>query len=228
MRRASAVCLSVLIGFTGCASYTPSSAPIPKAEAMPVWTTEGTVALGADPYVQPDRQTAVFDADLNGAGVLPIQVLLRNEGTRQRLIRPSNMSLVLPVGSEISSAGASAVAAKLESTGGVVGASIAFGLIGFLVASSAEDKARAARLADYRGKELQDVTLKKDESAHGFVYFIPPPGTPAFDDATLTVRFVDVEEATSFVVRLRLSGLGFKETPAKAEEEATSTDEPTY
>lgn len=86
-------------------------------------------------------------------------------------------------------------------------------------ADSASDKARADRQADYRSKELQDSMVGKEESGHGFVYFIPPQGTPAFTDATLRVRFVDAQEATSFVMELGLPGLGFKGTPAKSEAE---------
>ena len=43
-------------------------------------------------------------------------------------------------------------------------------------------------------------------------------GTPAFDDAALVVRFVGVEDAESFVVRLPLTGLRFKGVAAKASE----------
>jgi len=213
MRRILSVGLSILVALSGCASYTPSSAPIPKAGSMPGWVTEGAVAIGADPHVQADRQKAVFDADLGEAGVLPVQVLVQNRGDRGLLVRRSDIALVLPDARMLSPAGASAVAAKLESIGGVVGASIAFGMIGFLAASSAEDKARAARQTDFRSKELQDVTLGKEESVHGFVFFIPPQGTPAFDEATLTVRVVDVEDGSSVVVRLPLRGLGSKGAP---------------
>lgn len=86
-------------------------------------------------------------------------------------------------------------------------------------ADSASDEARADRQADYRSKELQDSMVGKEESGHGFVYFIPPQGTPAFTDTTLRVRFVDAQEATSFVMELGLTGLGFKGTLAKSEAE---------
>jgi hypothetical protein len=217
MRQILALGLSVLLTMSGCASYTPSSAPIPKAGSLPFSRVEADVEAGADPHVQPDRQSAVFDADLAGAGILPIQVFARNQGTRRVLVRRSDITLALPDGRQLSSAGASAAAAKMESIGGVVGASIAFGLIGFLVASNAEEKARAARLADYRSKELQDVALGKDESARGFVFFIPAEGTPSFDEATLMVRCVDVEDASSFVIPLSLTGLKFKKAPEKTQ-----------
>jgi hypothetical protein len=217
MRRACALWLSVLVAVSGCASYTPSSMTVPKAGAMPAWRTEGPLSAGADAYVQKDRQKAVFDGELTAEGVLPIQVFVRNEGSRQLLVRPSTMTLALPDGSQLGPVGASAVAAKMESSGGVIGWTIGFGLIGFLAASSAEDKARAGRRADYRSKELQDLTLAKDDSAHGFVYFIPPPGISPFSEAVLMLRFVDAEDLTSTVIRLPLSGLEFK-PPAKPEE----------
>ncbi len=91
-----------------------------------------------------------------------------------------------------------------------------------MAASNAEAKAGVARLADYKSKELQDVTLGKDASAHGFVYFIPPPKTPPFTEATLAVKLVDSENFTSVEVRLPLSGLKFKVAPAAPEKEASS------
>lgn len=218
MQRTLALGLTVLVACAGCASYTPTSVPIPQAGAMPAWRTEGAVAVGADPYTQLERQEAVFGGDLNKEGVIPIQVFLQNQGDRRLLVRPSDMVLVLPDGSQMNPAGATATAAKLESSGGVIASTIAFGIVGYLVAASAADKARTARLEDYRRKELQDTKLEKNASIHGFVYFIPPPGTPAFTESTLVVRVVDSEELTSLVVHLPLHGVEFKGAPAKAEQ----------
>lgn len=220
-----ALLLSIVVPLTGCASYAPTSAPIPKGSDMAVWATEGDLEVGVDPYVQKDRQKAVFDADLSGEGVLPIQIYVKNRGDRALLVRRSDMALVFPDGGEIRPAGATAVSAKMESIGGVVGATLAFGLIGFLVSSSAKDKAQAARLADYQSKEFQDSTLLKDDAAHGFVYFIPPPGTQTFNEATLRLRVVDTKEATSVVVSLPLSGFGFKGVPAKVVEKQEASAE---
>ncbi len=212
MRRTLVLCSGLLIALTGCASYTPSSAQIPKAAGMPAWRTEGAVGAGADPYVQPDRQKAMFGGNLRNEGVLAVQVLVENRGDRRQLVRRSEIALGLPDGTQFSPSNASSASAKLQSIGGVVGSTIAFGLIGFLVSSSANEQASAARLADYQSKELQDVTLGKDQPAHGFVYFIPPAGTQAFNEATLSVRFVDAEDATGLVVRLPMTGLEFKKT----------------
>lgn len=208
MKRAVILLLSLAVVSLGCASYTSTSAPIPKAGSMPASQTEGSLEVGADPYTQLDRQRTVFGKDLNEAGILPIQVFVLNKGKDRLLIRPSDMALAFPDGTQISPAGASATSAKMESIAGVIGAGIAFGIIGVLVASNAEDKARAARLEDYRRKEFQEAKLGKDDSAHGFIYFIPAQGTQALSSADLLVRIVKAEEGTSFVTRVPLSGLG--------------------
>lgn len=58
----------------GCASYKASSAPVLKVADMPAWRVEGPLALGAEPYVELDRQ-AMFGGNAMKAGILPIQVL---------------------------------------------------------------------------------------------------------------------------------------------------------
>lgn len=202
------ICLSIiLVAISGCAHYSSTSAPIPVVGSMPVCQTEGALEVGADPYIQPDRQKTVFGCDLNAVGILPIQVYVQNKGKDRLLIRPSDMVLEFPDGTQISPVGASAAAAKMESIGRVVGASLAFGLIGMLAASKAEDKARADRLEDYRRKELQEAKLGKGDSAHGFLYFSPAQGTQALSSGVLLIRAVNVDDGSSFVARVPLTGL---------------------
>ena len=211
MKRALVCCLAIFVGLSGCASYAPTSAPSPKSSSLPFTVTEGYVTVGADPYTQADRLKACFGGNLNEAGVLPIQVMIRNDGDRKILVRPSDVLLVLPGGGQFCPSGASAAASKMESIGGVVASGIAFGLIGVLVASSAEDKARGARLEDFKRKELQEARLGPGESASGFLYFVPPPGTKAFSQADVVFCPVDMDDATSSAVKLPLSRLDFKE-----------------
>ena len=96
---------------------------------------------------------------------------------------------------KFSTSGVTTVVNKVGESGSVVGAAIAFGIIGMLAASSAEEKARTARMADYKDKAFKEALLGPNESAHGFVFFIPPRGTESFDKAKLRVRFVDFDAA---------------------------------
>lgn len=194
-----------------CASYTPSSAPVPEPIATE-WSIEDTVAVAVDPYSDAKRQMATFDANLNSADVIAMQVVAQNRGPQPMLIRPSDMVLELPGGRKLSPSGITTVVNKVGERGSVVGASIAFGLIGAIVASNAEESARNARTADYKEKAFKDTTMAANDEAHGFVFFIPPRGTAAFDQATLQVRFIDLDAATSKVVRASVTGLHYEET----------------
>jgi len=118
MRRSLALLLSSLIPLTGCASYTPSSAPIPKGADMLAWHAEGGLAVGADPYVDLGEQEAVFDVNLMAGGVLAINILVQNDSDRQLLVRRTDIVLVLPDGTQLRPAGASLAASKMESGAG--------------------------------------------------------------------------------------------------------------
>ena len=64
--------------------YTAVSAPLPSAEAMPLWQTTGSLRVGVDPYFEPTRQRSVFDADFHARGILPLLVVIHNQGTCSR------------------------------------------------------------------------------------------------------------------------------------------------
>jgi hypothetical protein len=198
----------------GCAKYTALPAPAPAAAAMPAWQEEGMVAAGADPYVQPERQQAIFSAALGEARVLAIQVLVQNRGSQSVRVRRADLTLGLPDGRKlIPSVGAAVVAAVLAPPPEARDRRTLAGIGRSLVPSGAGEEAISARLADYQGKEFRDVTLGPSETAHGFVYFIPPEGTPAFEAAPLAVPFVDLQKATGTVIVLHLTGLAYKGTP---------------
>ncbi len=193
--------LAVLVLGAGCLRYISTPAHIPIAGKMPAWRDDGVVAFGADPYVEKSRQKEVFDANLDEAGALAVQIFLNNQGEHGLLVRYSEFRLQLPNRDEVLSVGSDRFAAKVEDSGSIFGG-------GF-----AAEQARSDRRADYRGKVFKDLALRKGDTAHGFVYFIFPGGTPAFTQATLTVRCVDMEEGTIIRVELPLSGLKIKGVP---------------
>ena len=206
MKRTGILCLALAVVISGCASYRPTAAPIPQAGAMPHRQEVANAVVSADPYTQPERVKATFGGDLMASGVLPIQVNVENLGPQRLLVRPSDAFLELGDGRQIAPAGAFAAAAKMERSGKVIAATVGFGLLGYLAASGAEDKARAARQEDFRRKEFPEKRLEKGESAHGFLYFLTPPGTTNLSSAQLAMRLVEVENGKSSVVKVPLSG----------------------
>jgi hypothetical protein len=206
MKRTGILWMALVLAISGCASYRPTAAPVPQPGAMPHRQEVANAAVSADPYTKPERVKATFGGDLIASGVLPIQVNVENLGPQRLLVRPSDAVLELSDGRQIAPAGAFASASKMERSGRVVAATVGFGLLGYLAASGAEDKARAARQEDFRRKEFPEKRLEKGESAHGFLYFLTPPGTTNLSSATLAMRLVEVEGGKSSMVKVPLSG----------------------
>ncbi len=75
------------------------------------------------------------------------------------------------------------------------------------------EQAWTQRLSDYDSKE-QPLFLDKDESGHGFMFFIPPLGTRDFDEATLNVSITEPDETPISLFHIELKGLEFKGTKA--------------
>jgi hypothetical protein len=168
------------------------------------------VAVGADPYVDLERQEAVFGGNLNKAGVFVIQLFVINRGDNELMIRTSEITLMLPGEIEIIPAGASAAAQRMEEKEEIIAATCCCGIPGFLVASDAADKRRQARSEDYRQKEFRQVSLRPGESSHGFLYFIPPDYIQPFSSAVLKVVFWDIVEGKTFDVSVPISGIVFE------------------
>lgn len=201
---------------SSCITYNVRPIPTPEFERMLVRSSQEPVAVGADPYVEADRQIAVFDASLTEVGVLAVQILIQNRGEQPVLINPGKLLLRLPHGKEIAPVEARAVVAKFNRDYGKSfdRAAVAFGLIGAAVAiaaSSTSEKAQADRHLDYATKELKKVVIEKGGSTHGFVFFILPLDAGTLNDSTLTVPCFGADETISVVVKLPFAKTGAKE-----------------
>lgn len=195
---------------SACASYEPTSAPVPAAlPASAEAESEGGVAITAKVYRNPSGKEQAFDTDFDEAGIIAVQVSVRNGAMRPVRVRRSDMTLRLGSGREISTISGSSAAMRVEEEGSVIGAALAFGLVGALIASSAEDSAKQARVADYGGKEFQDAHLLPGAVATGFVFFAPAEGTPPFRTANLVVRLNDDATSATYSASVPLNGIGF-------------------
>lgn len=191
-----------------CGARPGGPAPEPVVTRMPVLRDVDGLAIGVDPFADPERQRQVFGASLTSAGVVAIQLLAENRSTRTILLRRSDMALLVDV-KRYPAIGSVAVSSRLSEIGAVMGGAFAFGVFGVLATGSSQDAAHAARVDDYDRKEFKDATLAPGASARGFIFVIPPDATAAFDAGTLQIKVVDVETGRGRLVDLPLTGLGF-------------------
>ena len=164
--------------------------------------------VGVNPYVNSEKSTEVFGADLKEAGILALRVIVANYGQRRLAVRKSDFLLRLPTDREYIPAPITSVATRLESSAGVIAWAIGFGIIGLLAASSQQEKADSARRTDLRNKEFRDTTLAPQEEAHGFLFFLIPENVKQLNDTVLVVRAIDVADATGIKMTVPLEGLG--------------------
>jgi len=199
------------LGLIGCTSYEPTS-DLPEAslQTLPELVETGAFAVGADPYVETERQEALFNADLVARGILAVLILAENRGDRAVFLRRSDVRLRLPSGRSVASGSIDAVASRfqVERASGFW-PTFLFGMAGQFASASMARGAEVDRRKDYSAKELEDTTLAPGESVQGFVFFVLARGTEAFDEADLRMRFVEVGKLESEVVTLALHGLAF-------------------
>jgi len=223
--------LSLAAAGCGGPSYKASPAePVTGAAEMTPGEISGTgnsesgqLSVMADSYTDASRQQAVFDADFAEAGILAIRLNLRNGAGHSVRVRREDMTMTLPGGHRLSPISAQSAANFVtEKTGeSFIVTDIFWQEVLGLDSQPARDRRRARksrdkRTEDYRRKELTDAVLAAGESAQGFVFFRPPPGTPAFDAASLTLELIPAGDAPRKTVSQRVAGLGFagsKKTP---------------
>ena len=231
--------LMLSIGLAACMAsvkYTAKPVPAPTAGAMHARVTEKGVTVGVDPYTQVERQEAFFGLRLARMGVLPVQVFIRNDQDRAFLVRPYEMALLLPDGRAVAPVGAAAAVARgmgapvrfsqvgrsavsTETLAGAYAGPQAYGatssvaaLAGVVLMGEIGTQRELYRqlFTDYSAKELSEITLKRGESGHGFVYFIFPPDTTFPADMTLAIRVIDTESAVATIVEVPLSRLDLR------------------
>ncbi len=175
-----------VVGLAACASYTPSS-PQAAAVAPKGWQVVKGIAIAADPYLEKERQKAFFDAALTEANVLAIQIAVENRTDQGKIVRPSEIQLVLTDGRAIYPTSVESTVARVGESGSVIGAALAFGLVGAIVASNAENDSRAARTSDYSQKAYNGEFLAKGERREGVIFFSPYRSICEISDAMLRV-----------------------------------------
>jgi hypothetical protein len=218
--------LVILLAVGGCGGPSYKASPASPISAgmendssrhiAPATGGAGQVSVLAEPYSDLDRQKAVFDADFTKAGILALQLRVHNTTAQAAQVRRDDMTLTLPGGQHLSPISATSAANLIEEKTGtsVAAEDVFFELLLGLNVQPARDQrraeaSRAKRVADYEAKEFGDAGLAPGGSASGFVFFRPPPGTPAFDVADLNIRFLPATGGAGATLSQPVAGLGF-------------------
>ncbi|HZA54046.1 MAG TPA: hypothetical protein VE616_07340 [Candidatus Udaeobacter sp.] len=200
--------LLILFYFSAsCASYTAQPVTLLRIQAAAASAEQEGFAVGVTPHLSAERNTQIFGADLKQAGILPLQVVVRNNTQERLKVRKGDFVLRLSSNNEYAPAPPSVVAARLESYLGVIGWTVAFGLVGFFASSAQQQEVNNARRADLRSKEFADVSLDSQDSAQGFLFFLIPDEVKEIKEAALSARALEPSGGKKINVALRLGDM---------------------
>ncbi len=186
-RKLAGSCVALLL-LGGCASYKPTAVPTEQVtDANLVFNAEGYGAK-VDPYLDQQRQKEYFNADFTKAGFLVVDVVVKNEGKDPVEVRPFDIYLVFPGGSQMAPMEGKVVATQIEENGSVVGSVLMFGWVGGIVATQAEHDAKNARILDYGAKELKETTLAPGTSTQGYLFYRWTPSANAQAEFVLQLQ----------------------------------------
>lgn len=92
------VSLFYLLAAAGCASYGERVPSVPLPEAQPGQVRADGVNLVARAYLDPKEAKVAFGFDARGAGLLPVQVVMDNQGANEVCVEPEQTFLIDPQG----------------------------------------------------------------------------------------------------------------------------------
>jgi hypothetical protein len=89
-----AICLIVIFTLTGCTIYTSQEVPFKHPEAISNMQTAAGTQVAALAYDDPKQAKQAFGFDIRQAGLLPVQVVLDNAGSKTIRIVPGQTFLI--------------------------------------------------------------------------------------------------------------------------------------
>lgn len=225
--------LMLFMLLAGCSSYTAKEPPAPKLEAMPHSQTQNDLTVAVEPYSKPEKLEELFGEDLTAKDVITLHIVVRNQADKAVTLDAKSFKLGLPGGEVVAARPGGEVAVLFDSQGHAVEyATTGIGLLsrfagpfGGLIAmvvngavngtvKGSQGKASADRQQDFMRKEFHGLSLGKDETVRGFLFFTPVPGTAPFDEASLILDVYDKENKID-TVKVPLKGLAYKTKPAE-------------
>jgi hypothetical protein len=84
----------IVVGLAGCASsYQVVQFPQREADLYPLSQTRDGISVAIDEVTNPDRADRYFGTDLTRHGILPVAVVISNNGEHRIVLKPSDVLL---------------------------------------------------------------------------------------------------------------------------------------
>jgi hypothetical protein len=154
----------VMLLAAGCAS--PAAVQTQPIQTYEFRQVQERVQVALDPYFQVERARELFrTADqFPEAGLLPVQVIVENDGTGEVNVDPQEFRLMRPNGQQ-------GVSLPPEDAFTLVKKAVGAWALLPILGQSAVGVQNDQRLKDFEARALRETKIQPGQSASGFVYF---------------------------------------------------------
>lgn len=196
--------LFIALLFGGCASYSPSLVRMDKFGPNIVKHTEGDLCIYMEEYASEEKCETAFDADLYDEGVLPLLIMVENNGQQPYEVKV--MDIVVRDEDNVLKAltpEEAASKAKRSAVGRAIGWSLIVPIVAIPVAAvaSARDTSKVNKkiINDFTAKSFQDGIIMPNREITGFLFIEIDKEREDLSDLRLemTASNVDTGELTT-------------------------------
>ncbi len=199
MRKSVFVFVIALLTVSGCVSYTPKQIAMNDPAAYTMHQTRENVSLAVDPYYSAEKQKTAFDTSdsMISQGLMPVAVVVKNEGDFPVKIEKDMFALVKPDGSQEKPLPVEEVykVVKYSTLGRAV--------MGGAFAAASANHANEAMLADLKNKALKNQVVAKDATDAGFLFFDVPKNIKGVDGYKIMSDISENGTAVDFKIPLQ-------------------------
>jgi hypothetical protein len=202
---------------TGCASYTPTLVKMDPSGPNVSKAVQGDLTLYVEEYVTPEKSEAAFDTEMAEEGVLPLLILVENNGQQTLEVKRAD---ILVRGDDVLKGLTPEEAADRASRGAVgkaIGWSMIVPIIAIPIAATASamhtSKVNLKMVADFNVKAFQDGAILPNKDRSGFLFLEIEEGRQDTSGLTLemTARNVETEEVTMITASVPAASFTQKE-----------------
>lgn len=166
----------ILLLFAGCASYTPSLVKLDPSGQNLGKEVKGDLCIYVEEYATQEKCQKAFDTDLADEGVLPLLILVQNNGQQSYEVKIENITLRDGLTSiKALTPEETAGKAKRGAVGRALGWSMIVPIISIpiAIAASADHTSKVNKqiVEDFKAKSFQEGIIIPNKEQSGFLFF---------------------------------------------------------
>lgn len=219
---------SLALILSACASYAPSLVRLNPSGPNVRKAAQGDLAVYIEEFATPEKSERAFDTNLVAEGVLPLLILVENNGQQPYEVKTADITVRADSPLRALTPEETAGRAGRNPVGRALGWSLIVPIISIpvAVAASAIHTSSVNRqiVQDFAAKLLPDGPIPPNRERSGFVYFELEPGRTGLAGLLLEMTAKNVATGGVVKVTVPLPETTFAPTPPQYQDQAEGSE----